>query len=336
MSECVTVVGAGSWGTTLAKIVGENGHDVLLWGRREDLCRQINESRQNEPYLPGFPLPSSVTATADLEQACAHGRLMLIAVPSHGFRQIASQIGPSVDGEHLIVHCTKGIEEPSCKRMSEIIREETPARRLGVLAGPNLSVELARRQRAGTLLASRYDEVFRRVQGVLQNDYFRVYCGRDVVGTEIGSAFKNVVAVAAGMVDGLAMGDNTKALLMTRGLNEMVRLGLAMGAEEGTFGSMATLGDLVATCVSQFSRNRQLGARLAGGERLADVLGQMRMVAEGVNAARGIRSYGQRHGLRLPITQAVHRVLFDGGPVADVIADLMFTRSNGDAPCGQR
>ncbi|HEY3354572.1 MAG TPA: NAD(P)H-dependent glycerol-3-phosphate dehydrogenase [Polyangia bacterium] len=322
MRKTVAVIGAGNWGSTLAKILGENGHEVHVWCRDEEACREINEQRTNARYLPGVLLPE-VRATVDLEAVCARCRLLLMVVPSHGFRAVAERMGPHLDGEHVVVHATKGIEQESYKRMSEILREETPVRKIGVLAGPNLATELARCQPAGTLIASRYDEVVARTQKVLHNHYFRVYGGRDVVGAEIGGTFKNIVALAAGVVDGLKLGDNTKALLMTRGINEMARFGGVMGAQVLTFGGMAGFGDMMATCASPHSRNHQVGARLARGERLEAILADMKMVAEGVKAARAVRSFARTHGLDLPIVDAVYRLLYEEATVGDVMHDLM-------------
>lgn len=328
--ENVAVIGAGSWGTTLAKILAENGHQVLLWGRRKEICDELNETRENSRYLPGFKLPVRVSASDELDRCCDVCRLVFLAVPSHGFRAVAHALGEHVSGEHVLVHCTKGLEQDTFKRMSEILREETPSRRIGVLAGPNLSAELARQRPAGTLVASRYEEVYRRVQAALHNRYFRVYSGRDVIGAEIGSVFKNVVALATGAVDALEMGDNTKALLMTRGLNEMARLGAAMGAQVITFGGMAGIGDLVATCASQFSRNRQVGMKLASGQKIDAILAEMHMVAEGVGAAKAVHAFAQRQSLHLPIARAVYRVIYEGADVGEVMRDLMAIETGGE------
>lgn len=330
MSENVGVIGGGSWGTTLAKIAGENGCHVALWARREELCAEINESHRNSQYLPNIELPPEVHAVADVRRVCETCRLIIMAVPSHGFRAIAATMGPALDGEHVLVHATKGIEERTFKRMSEILREETAVRRIGVLAGPNLAMELALRQPAGTLISSRYDEVFRRAKAALHNDYFRVYSGHDVVGAEVGAVFKNVVAVAAGIADGLKMGDNTKALLMTRGLNEMGRLGLAIGAKAITFGGMAGIGDLMATCASPYSRNHRVGVRLAEGASLKEILEELKMVAEGVKASRAIHHFADQHGLTLPIAEAVYRIAFEGMAIAEVMRDLMSIRTGDE------
>lgn len=325
MDDCVAVIGAGSWGTTLAKVAAENGRKVLLWARRAELCDEINATRRNESYLPGAELPLGLEATPDLQRVCDSAGLLLLVVPSHGLRAIAAQLGDFVSGEHVIVHASKGIERESYKRMSEVLREETCVRRLGVLSGPNLARELALRQPAGTLIASRYAEVFQRCQAVLNNGYFRAYASEDVIGAEVGGAFKNVVALAAGVCSGLGLGDNSRALLITRGLAEMVRLGVAMGANALTFAGMAGIGDLIATCSSTLSRNHEVGVRLARGESLEDIQAHMKMVAEGVRTTRALRDFALRYELELPIVRAVHRLLYEGSDVATVLRDLMAT-----------
>lgn len=321
--EPVAVVGAGSWGTTLAKLVAENGRRTLLWARSAELCREIEETRENRAYLPGARLPPSLEATHDLERVCDSTRLILLVVPSHGLRAVARQLGDHVSGEHVLVHATKGLEEGTFKRMTEILREETCLRQLGVLTGPNLARELAAREPAGTLIASPYDDVFRRAHAALESDYFRVYHSHDVIGAEIGGAFKNIVALAAGLVSGLGYGENTKALILTRSLSEMARLGTAMGADILTFGGMAGIGDLMATATSRLSRNFQVGERLAKGESLEQIQGAMRMVAEGVKTTRAVRDYAERRQLDLPIVRAVFRLLYQGGDPPTLLADLM-------------
>jgi glycerol-3-phosphate dehydrogenase (NAD(P)+) len=323
MSEPVAVIGAGSWGTTLAKVLGENGRPTLLWARREELCRQINETRENRDYLPGFPLPPNVTASHDLERVAKSATLVLLVVPSHGLRQLANELGNFVTGEHVVVHATKGIEQDSFRRMSEVLVEETCLRKIGVLSGPNLARELSARHPTGTLIASRFDEVYRRFHAALHNDYFRVYWGHDVIGAEVGGAFKNIVALAAGVAAGLGLGENTKALLLTRGMSEMARLGTSMGADVLTFGGMAGFGDLIATCSSSLSRNHQVGERLAKGESLEKIQTEMRMVAEGVKTTRAVHAYAKKKGLDLPIVGAVHRLLYEQGDVPTLLRDLV-------------
>lgn len=325
MDERVGVIGSGSWGTTLAKVIAENGREVLLWARRQELCDEINSTRSNSTYLPGAVLPDTLTATSDLERVCRSTGLLILVVPSHGMRKVATQLGDYLSGEHVLVHASKGIERDSHKRMSEVLREETCVRRIGVLSGPNLARELALRQPAGTLIASRYVEVFQRCQRVLNNGYFRAYAGQDVIGAEVGGAFKNVVALAAGVASGLGLGDNSKALLITRGLAEMARLGVAMGAEVATFAGMAGIGDLIATCSSTLSRNHQVGVRLAQGESLEHIQSHMQMVAEGVRTTRAVQEFATQHRLELPIVRAVHRLLYEGCDLQTALDDLMAT-----------
>jgi glycerol-3-phosphate dehydrogenase (NAD(P)+) len=323
MDKTVGVVGAGSWGTTLAKILGDNGQQTLVWAREPEVVEEINERHSNERFVPGAELAACVTATGDLQEICERCGFMLMVVPSHVFRGVASQMGDFLTGEHAIVHCTKGIERETFRRMSEVLREETCVRKIGALAGPNLSKELAARQPAGTLVASKFDEVVRRAQAALSGDYFRVYGGHDVVGTEVGGAFKNIVAVAAGIVDGLDLGDNTKALLLTRGLSEMARYGSTLGADVLTFGGMAGIGDLMATCASPLSRNHQVGERLARGETLEAIQESMFMVAEGVKTTKSVHAFAKYKGLDLPIVEAAHAILYEGQGVQEALAWLM-------------
>jgi glycerol-3-phosphate dehydrogenase (NAD(P)+) len=321
--ERVGVVGAGSWGTTLSKILGENGHPTLVWAFEQDVCDQINSEHRNERFMPGAELPPQVIATRDVAEVCRECGFILMVVPSHVFREVARAMGDRLHGEQVVVHCTKGIERETFRRMSEVLREETCVRKIGVLAGPNLARELADRQPAGTLVASRYDEAVMLAQRYLPNRYFRVYGGDDVVGAEVGGAFKNIVAVAAGVVDGMGLGDNTKALLLTRGLSEMARYGATLGAEVLTFGGMAGIGDLMATCASPHSRNHQVGERLARGESLREIQDNMYMVAEGVKPVGSVQSYARYKGLDLPIVRAVHALLYEGKSVEQVARELM-------------
>lgn len=323
LGESVGVVGAGSWGTTIAKIIGDNAKHTLLWARREELCREVNESRHNQTYLPGVELPPAVEATHDLERVCKSCPLIFLVVPSHGFRPLAYEMGAYLTGEHVVVHATKGIEQDSFRRMSEVLHEETCLRKIGVLSGPNLAKELARREPAGTLIASHFDEVFRKAHAALHNGYFRVYWSQDVVGAEVAGAFKNIVALAAGVATGLGLGDNSKALLLTRGISEMARLGAVMGGQVITFGGMAGIGDLIATCASPLSRNHQVGARLARGETLAHIQSEMQMVAEGVKTTRAVHDYASRKGLDLPIVHAVYHLLYEQGDARALVKELM-------------
>ncbi len=323
MERKVGVIGAGSWGTTLAKILGENGKETLLWARSSKVVKEINKKHSNERYVPGAHLAKEVWATEDIQEVCEQCKLILMVVPSHGFRAVAADMGEHLNGEQCIVHCTKGIEQNTFKRMSQVLREETCVRKIGVLCGPNLSGELAARNPAGTVVASMFEEVGLLAAEALHNNYFRVYRGGDVVGAELGGAFKNIIAVAAGIVDGLSMGDNTKALLLTRGLSEMTRYGVMEGAEILTFGGMAGIGDLMATCASPLSRNHQVGERLGRGETLEQIQQSMFMVAEGVKTTRPVYNDTLENGLDLPIVTAVYKLLYEKVGVTDAIAELM-------------
>lgn len=307
----------------MAKILGENDRPTLIWAFEEEVAEEINKQHTNERYLPGANLANSVVATQDLQEVCGSCDFFLMVVPSHVFRGVARKMGDWLNGEHSIVHCTKGIERETFRRMSEILREETCVRKIGALAGPNLSRELAARQPAGTLVASKYIEVVRTAQEALHNKYFRVYGGSDVAGAEVGGAFKNIVAVAAGVVDGLQLGDNTKSLLLTRGLTEMARFGASQGAEVLTFGGMAGIGDLMATCASPHSRNHQVGERLAKGETREQIEKSMFMVAEGVKTTESVYAYASYKGIDLPIVQAVYGLLFEGKGTRETVAELM-------------
>jgi glycerol-3-phosphate dehydrogenase (NAD(P)+) len=319
----VGVVGAGSWGTTLAKVLADNENHTLLWTRRAELSDEINRTHENTVYLPGVVLPNGLEATDDLARVVKSCSFVLVVVPSHGMREIARELGDHLSGEHVVVHATKGIEQGTFKRMSQVLREETCARKIGVLSGPNLAKELSARHPTGTLVASRFDEVFQTAYDHLHNDYFRVYYGHDVIGAEIGGAFKNIIALAAGVAAGLGLGDNTKALLLTRGLSEMARFGAAMGADVLTFGGMAGIGDLIATCSSPLSRNHQVGARLAKGEKLEDIQQDMKMVAEGVKMTKAAFDFANKKRLDLPIARAMYHLLYEHHDVAALLRELM-------------
>lgn len=319
------VVGGGSFGTTLASLLAENGSRVNIWVRRTEQAREINKSHTNEQYLSGFKLPSKLRATTDIGKAVRTAPVVIVAIPSKSFREVANSIGDHVRGDQVLVHATKGLERDSFKRMTDILREETPSLKIGVISGPNLAVEVMRGNPAGAVIASHYTDVIEKVQGLFAGSRMRMYGGRDVVGTEIGGAFKNVVALATGISDGMGFGDNTKALLMTRGLNEMVRFGTALGANILTFGGLAGIGDLMATCASPLSRNYRVGLGLAKGEKLDDVIASLGQVAEGVPTAAAVHSQGHDLGLSadLPIAEEIYNILFEGHSTRMALKNLM-------------
>jgi len=321
--EPLCIVGAGSFGTALAAVVGGQGHPVRMWTRREEQAQEIDRDHTNEGYAKGYRLPDAVHATSVMKDAVQGAAVVLVAVPSKAFRQTARELGDVLTGDQLLVHATKGFEIDTFRRMSEILREETCARKIGVLSGPNLAPELLAGNPAGALVASRFDEVVEAVQGYFTGSHMRVYGGRDVIGTEVGGAFKNIVALAAGVSDGLGMGDNTRSLLVTRGLSEMAQLGVSLGADVFTFGGLAGIGDLMATCASRISRNHLAGERVAKGATVADVLATMGHVVEGVPTTAAVHQHAARAGLDLPIVRAVHSVLFEGVSARDGVGQLM-------------
>ncbi len=320
----VLIVGGGSFGTAIATLLSETGKSLEMWVRRKELADEINTHRTNSRYAKGHTLPEGVRATTDLAEGVRRAPAILMAVPSKSFREVARAVGDTIQGDQILVHTTKGFEIETFKRMSTILREETCTLKTGVFSGPNLAGEIMARHPAGATVASHYDEVIQVMQALFkESGYIRVYGGHDVVGTEVGSAFKNIIALAAGMSDGMGFGDNTKSLLLTRGLGEMARVGVAMGGDVFTFGGLTGVGDLMCTCGSPLSRNHQVGERLAKGETLEEILDSMTQVAEGVPTTKAVKLYADSVGLDLPIVQAVHRLLFEGWKVEDALVQLM-------------
>lgn len=314
----MAVVGAGAWGTVLAGLLGENtALEVTLWVRRRELAAELAERRENIAYVPGYRLPERLRITSDTA-ALAEAEVLFIVVPSRVLREVMVLL-PSVAA---VVSCAKGLENGSFKRLTQVIAEYQPQAALAALSGPNLAGEIARGLPASATVASEELALARRVQGWLGQRAFRVYSGTDLVGLELGGAFKNVVALAAGMSDGLGLGDNAKATIMTRGLAEMVRLGTRLGGEIQTFYGLSGLGDLIATCSSDGSRNHQAGVRLARGETRAD-LEAAHLTAEGIPTAQALARYAQQEGIELPISEAVYNVVFGGVSPEAVMRELM-------------
>lgn len=319
----ILVVGGGTFGTSLASVLSEMKRRVLLWVRRPELAEEINERHTNSRYLDGFELPPNLRATTELEESIRKAPIVLIVVPSRSFRDIARRVGDTATGSHILVHATKGIEIETFKRMSEVLREETCALKIGVLSGPNLAREIMGGQPSGALLASRFDEVTAAMQPLFASSRMRIYSGRDVVGTEIAGSFKNIIAIAAGVADGMKLGDNAKSLLVTRGLSEMARFGVALGADVFTFGGLAGIGDLMATCASRLSRNHQVGERLAQGEKTNQIIESMTQVAEGVPTTRAVHGQALQMKIDLPIVRAMHGILFEDWSCNEAVVRLM-------------
>jgi glycerol-3-phosphate dehydrogenase (NAD(P)+) len=328
----VAVLGAGNWGTTLAQLIARNGHAVRLWTRDLTKLEEINTAHTNERALKGLVLSPAVRAVAGLGEALWQADLILMVLPSQVFRSVCAELGEVVQPEHQLVHCTKGLEAGSHLRMSQVLVEETCVRQLGVLSGPNIAAELAQGKPAGTVIATRFPRVSALTQQALSCAQLRVFESADVCGVELCGALKNVVAIAAGMADQLQVGDNAKALLITRGLSELMRLALALGAEPATTAGLAGIGDLMVTCASPLSRNHRVGVALAQGMPLEDALRALGMVAEGVHASRSVRELAKAHGLEMPLFEHIHRVLHEGMPVGDALAFLMGLPTGRDVP----
>ncbi len=304
----ITILGAGSWGTTVASLVAPR-HPTRLWARDEEVSAEVRDKRTNSRYLGGFRLAEELTATSDLEEAVRDADLILVAVPTVGFRAVLEAARDSVRPWVPVVSLAKGFESGSLKRMTEVIRDTFPGHPAAALTGPNLAREIMSGMASAAVVATEDLTVATEIQQVVKRGVFRVYLNHDVAGCEIGGALKNVVAIAVGIGHGLGVGDNTTAAVMTRGLAELTRLGVAMGAERATFAGLAGMGDLVATCMSPLSRNRQVGEQLGRGRCLAEIVGEMKMVAEGVKTAELVLDLAARHDLDLPICRAVNKVV---------------------------
>jgi glycerol-3-phosphate dehydrogenase (NAD(P)+) len=304
----VTVLGGGSWGTTVASLTTAL-NPTVLWARNPEVANEVNEAHTNATYLPSATLPRRLRATADLEEAVHNADVLIVGVPSKGFRGTLDQAKKWVRPWVPIVSLTKGIEGGSLLRMTEVIQDAIPGHPIAALSGPNLAREIMAGQAAASVIATEDQRVAAALQDVLQHKLFRVYRNHDVIGCEIGGALKNVVAIAAGIGEGLGVGDNTRAAVMTRGLAELTRLGVAMGAEPQTMAGLAGMGDLMATCMSPYSRNRTVGEMLGRGKQLEEILAEMHMVAEGVNTAQLALDLAQRHGVDLPICHEIHQVV---------------------------
>lgn len=326
MKDRAAVVGAGSWGTALANLLARNGHAVKLWVRDPGLAGEMLRERQNLRYLPDFPLLDAVEPTPDLSAAVADARIVVSALPSHVVREVIERAAPHVEDDALVVSASKGIEQGSLKRMTEVLAdvlgdEQSP--RLAVLSGPSFAMEVSRGVPTAVTLAAEDLEVADVARRAFASPRFRVYTSQDVVGVELGGAVKNIVAIATGIADGLEYGHNARAALITRGLAEIARLGTALGGERLTFMGLAGLGDLVLTCTGDLSRNRTLGLRLGRGESLEEILGDMRMVAEGVRTTRSVRDLAARMGVEMPITEQVHEMLYHAKSPRVVVEELM-------------
>jgi glycerol-3-phosphate dehydrogenase (NAD(P)+) len=326
MSEKIAVIGAGSWGTTLADLLAKKGHAVTLWAYEPELVQEMRATRENTLFLPGITLAENLAYTNDLEEAYAGCTMVLSVVPSQLVRRVMGNSIPFIPKEAVLVSASKGIELDTLATVSEIYRDICPPElyaRFAALSGPSFAREVAQEMPTAVTVAAASQEVASRVQQAFNSSFFRVYRNEDVVGVELGGAIKNVIAIAAGISDGLGFGCNTRAALITRGLAEMTRLGLAMGAQATTFAGLAGMGDLVLTCTGDLSRNRSVGLQIGQGRQLSQILGEMRMVAEGVKTTESAYNLARKMGVEMPIIEQMYQMLYQDKPARQAVLELM-------------
>lgn len=320
----ISIIGAGSWGTTLAILLAEKGHSVTLWVRREGLLQKMEASRENTEYLPGFRIPKSVILTNSLKEAVEKQTLVVSAVPSHATRAISQAYTSYLKPQTIILNATKGIEIETLLPMSKVLAGVLPqVQGIAVLSGPSFAREVCQKLPTAIVVAAARKKIAEFIQNLLTTPYFRVYTNLDVIGVELAGALKNVIALATGISDGLGFGTNSRAALITRGLAEITRLGIAMGAQPLTFSGLAGMGDLVLTCTGELSRNRQVGLAIGKGQRLDEIITQMRMVAEGVKTTQAAVRLAKQYQVEMPITEQVYAMLFEGKNPADAVTELM-------------
>ena len=326
-SRNVTIIGAGSFGTALALVLETAGNNVQIWAREKEIADQINNDHHNPSYLPDLQLPENINAYSDLEQCIQAQDMIIFATPSHTLRDVAGKLRKCLSGNEILVTVSKGIENDSFKTMSQVLIDVMDGLiyedQIGVLYGPSHAEEVAL-LKPTTVVASAYSSrTAKIIQETFLTPMFRVYVNNDVIGVEIGGSVKNIMAIAAGIIDGAELGDNSKAALITRGLHEMKRMGMMLGAHSDTFAGLTGMGDLIVTCTSAHSRNRSVGYRIGKGEKLDDIIESMNMVAEGIKTTKSVWDWSRKNHVEMPITHAVYRVLFENVDPKDALYDLM-------------
>jgi len=321
-SEKISIIGAGAWGTTLSILLAENKHEVTLWAYEKELINDIREFRENKLYLPGYQLPASISITNNLEETL-NSKYILLVAPSQFLRGILKKLKNKIAKESVLICATKGLEENTHKTMSKIIKEELPRNPLVILSGPNLSKEIAEGLPAATVVASENLETAKKAQELIMSPRLRVYTNTDVKGVELGGSLKNIIALAAGISDGLELGNNAKSALLIRGIAEITRLGVALGAKEQTFAGLSGMGDLITTCSSPLSRNHQVGVQIAKGKKLKELLSSMKQVAEGVKTTAAAVELAKKKKVEIPITEQVYEVLFKNKDPFAAISSLL-------------
>ena len=334
-SHQIAVLGAGSWGTALAIVLQNNGHDVSLWEFRPDAARQLDEERENKEFLPGITIPKEISISSDPDQVLADKSMVVFVVPSHVLREVSKKVTNCKPARNVVaVSAVKGIENESLMRMSEILLDEISwldENRVAALSGPSHAEEVSRNIPTAVVAASKKESTAQAVQQNFMNKTFRVYDSTDIVGVELGGAVKNIIAIAAGICDGAGFGDNTKAALQPRALVEIVRLGTRLNANPMTFAGLSGMGDLIVTCMSKHSRNRYLGEQIGSGKTLQDILKEMTMVAEGVNTTRSVHTLSHKCGVEMPISNQVYEILFNNKDPKQALHDLMIRDAKKEA-----
>jgi glycerol-3-phosphate dehydrogenase (NAD(P)+) len=327
--EKICVLGAGSWGTTLANILAEKGFDISLWIREEELYQIVLKTRENAFFLPGIKLAQNITPVNSIEDAVKGRVVVVCVVPSHGVRDVFQKAAAILPKDAIVVSASKGIEQETLLTVSQILKQTLPKtmhKNLSVLSGPTFAKEVSRKLPTAICVASNKKAAAEKVQQIFNTSSFRVYTNDDMIGVELGGALKNVIAISAGISDGLGLGMNARAALITRGLAEISRLGVSMGGYAATFAGLSGLGDLVLTCTGELSRNRSVGMLIGKGRKLPDILSEMKMVAEGVKTAEAAYALAKKHGVEMPITEQVYRVLYENKSPKDAVMDLMTRR----------
>jgi glycerol-3-phosphate dehydrogenase (NAD(P)+) len=319
----ISVIGGGSFGTVIANISAENGNDVSFWMRNKSQADQLNLTRENSQYLPDYLLNERIVATSDMAAAVKDSGLIFVAVPSSSFRQVVRDMVPHISEDAVLVSTTKGIESGSFDMMTQILNQEAPKAKVGVLSGPNLAMEIAKKDLTGTVIASPDEEVRKLVKSALKSKYFRVYANNDMFGVELGGSLKNIYAIIAGIAAALGMGHNTNSMLVTRALTEMARFGKELGADPMTFLGLAGVGDLIVTCSTPLSRNYRVGFALGKGTPLEEAVAELGQVAEGVNTVRLVQEKAEELGVYMPLASGLYRIVYENNSLENIISSLM-------------
>ena len=326
----ISIIGSGGWGTAVAVMLANKGYDIMLWSWIQEETDRLNRDRENREFLPGVKLPGNILCTHDIALCTEKADLIITAAPSPATRTTAKTLAPHVKEGQKIINISKGLENHSLKRLSQVYEEEIPQADISVMSGPSHAEEVSRNIPTTNVVASRSHETARFIQDVLMGDNFRIYTSDDIIGVELGGALKNVIALCAGICDGLGYGDNTKAALMTRGLAEIARLGTAMGAKATTFMGLSGVGDLIVTCTSMHSRNRRAGILLGQGKTLQETLDEVHMVGEGVNTVTAAYELAKKYGVEMPIVEKAYGILYEGQDAREAVLALMRRQKRGE------